>query len=153
MVHTVGFHEFKQALDHMRDSNPQQALPHMRRAVELENQNPFYLSYLGVLLAQAEKRWGEAERLCDAALKLKRDQPQLYLNLAEVYVSAGRREDAVATLHDGLKYARRDIRLELMLGKLVVRRPPVIPFLRRTNFLNRHLGMLRHRALTYLHAS
>ena len=152
MIDTQAFREFKQALDRMRDSDPEQALPHMRRAVELESQNPFYLSYLGLLMARAEQRWGEAEHLCATAVKLKRDQAQLYLNLAEVYVCAGRRDDAAATLTEGVKYARRDVRLQLMLGKLVVRRRPVIPFLHRRHFLNRHLGALRHRASNYMRA-
>ncbi len=133
MVDTEAFREFKQALDRMRDSDAEHALPHIRRAVELEALNPFYISYLGVVL-----------------VKMKRDQPQLYLNLAEVYVVAGRRDDAVETLMRGLKYANRDLRLKLMLGKLVRRRSPVIPFLERQHFLNRQLGLLRHRTMNAL---
>jgi Flp pilus assembly protein TadD len=150
MVDTEAFREFKQALDRMRDSDAEHALPHIRRAVELEAQNPFYISYLGVVLARAEQKWGEAEENCRTALKMKRDQPQLYLNLAEVYVVAGRRDDAVETLKRGLKYANRDIRLKVMLGKLVRRRSPVIPFLERQHFLNRQLGLLRHRTMNAL---
>lgn len=150
MVDTEAFREFKQALDRMRDSDAEHALPHIRRAVELEAQNPFYISYLGVVLARAEQKWGEAEELCGTALKMKRDQPQLYLNLAEVYVVAGRRDDAVETLMRGMKYANRDLRLKVMLGKLVRRRSPVIPFLERQHFLNRQLGLLRHRTMNAL---
>ena len=150
MVDTEAFREFKQALDRMRDSDAEHALPHIRRAVELEALNPFYISYLGVVLARAEQKWGEAEENCRTALKMKRDQPQLYLNLAEVYVFAGRRDDAVETLMRGLKYANRDIRLKVMLGKLVRRRSPVIPFLERQHFLNRQLGLLRHRTMNAL---
>jgi len=149
MLNTEAFREFKQGLDRLRDADPDQALAHMRGAVELENHNPFYLSYLGLLLARTERKWGEAEELCSNALKMKRD-PQLYLNLAQVYVAADRRDDAVETLLHGLKYANRDIRLKVMLSKLVVRRRPVLPFLARENSLNRHLGMLRHRALKVL---
>ena len=150
MVDTQAFREFKQALDRMRDSDAEHALPHIRRAVELEAQNPFYISYLGVVLARAEQKWGEAVENCRTALKMKRDQPQLYLNLAEVYVVAGRRDDAVETLMRGLKYANRDVRLKVMLGKLVRRRSPVIPFLERQHFLNRQLGLLRHRTMNAL---
>ena len=150
MVDTEAFREFKQALDRMRDSDAEHALPHIRRAVELEAQNPFYISYLGVVLARAEQKWGEAVENCRTALKMKRDQPQLYLNLAEVYVVAGRRDDAVETLKRGLKYANRDVRMKVMLGKLVRRRSPVIPFLERQHFLNRQLGLLRHRTMNAL---
>jgi tetratricopeptide (TPR) repeat protein len=104
------------------------------------------MSYLGLALARAEHQWAQAEELCDSAMRLKRDQPQLYLNLAEVYVAAGRKQDAVETLVQGLKYAQRDSRLNAMIGQLSSRRKPVIPFLGRHNFINRQLGVLRHKA-------
>jgi len=78
---------------------------------------------------------------------MKRNQAQLYLNLAEVYAAAGRRDDAVDALQTGLKYARRDIRLTIAMNKLTPRRSPVLSFLGRTNPLNRQLGILRHRAM------
>jgi hypothetical protein len=78
---------------------------------------------------------------------MKRNQAQLYLNLAEVYATAGRRDDAVEALQSGLKFARRDIRLTIAMNKLTHRRPPVFSFLARKHPLNRHLGILRHRTL------
>jgi len=153
MVDTEAFRELKRALGHVREAELNRALVHIRRAVELERHNPFYLSYLGLLLARAEQKWSEAEDLCTAALRMKPDQPQLYLNLAEVYVIAGRREDAVETLTKGLQYARRDLRLKVALGKLATRRSPVLPFLPRHHFFNRHLGKIRHRALKFLRAA
>lgn len=149
MIDTEAFVEFKKALTLLRNEYPDKALAHIRRAVDLEKHNPYYLSYMGVVLARAEQKWAEAEELCDTALRLKRDQPQLYLNMAEVYAKAGRREDAVETLSRGLRYARRDYRLNQALSKLAIRRPPVLPFLSRGHFLNCTLGKLRHRALMY----
>ena len=145
---TEAFQEFKAGLTFLRDNYAQKALPHMRRAVELEKNNPYYMSYLGVVLARSERKWGEAETLCDAAVRMKRNQAQLYLNLAEVYAAAGRREDAVEALQSGLKFARRDVRLTIAMNRLAERRPPVLSFLTRKHPLNRQLGMLRHRAMT-----
>ena len=147
MMDTEAFREFKQGLTLLRDNYAMKALPHMQRAVELERNNPYYMSYLGVVLARSEKKWGEAEKLCDGAVRLKRNQAQLYLNLAEVYATAGRREDAVEALQAGLKYARRDIRLTIAKNRLVTRRAPVFSFLERKHPFNRGLGRLRHRAL------
>ena len=144
---TEAFREFKQGLTFLRDNYPVKALPHMQRALELEKNNPYYMSYLGVILARSEKKWAEAEQLCDSAVRLKRNQAQLYLNLAEVYASAGRREDAVEALQSGLKYAQRDVRLNMALTRLAERRPPVLPFLNRQHPVNRQLGILRHRTL------
>ena len=147
MLDTEAFREFKQGLTLLRDDYALKALPHMRRAVELDKNNPYYMSYLGVVLARSEQKWGEAETLCDAAVRMKRNQAQLYLNLAEVYSAAGRRDEALEALQAGLKYARRDVRLTIAMNRLVHRRRPVLSFLSRRNLLNRQLGLLRHRAL------
>jgi len=105
------------------------------------------MSYLGVVLARSEQKWGEAEKLCDSAVRMKRNQAQLYLNLAEVYATAGRRDDAVEALQSGLKFARRDVRLTIAMNKLQHRRSPVFSFLSRRHPLNRQFGILRHRTL------
>jgi Flp pilus assembly protein TadD len=147
MMDTEAFREFKTGLTLLRDNYAIKALPHMRRAVDLDKNNPYYMSYLGVVLARSEGKWGEAERLCDSAVRMKRNQAQLYLNLAEVYATAGRRDDAVDALQTGLKFARRDIRLTIAMNKLTARRPPVLSFLGRRHPINRQLGVLRHRAM------
>jgi Flp pilus assembly protein TadD len=147
MMDTEAFREFKTGLTLLRDNYAIKALPHMRKAVDLDKNNPYYMSYLGVVLARSEQKWGEAERLCDTAVRMKRNQAQLYLNLAEVYATAGRREDAVETLQSGLKFARRDVRLSIAMNRLTERRPPVLSFLERRHPLNRQLGMIRHKTL------
>lgn len=150
MMDTEAFREFKQGLTLLRDNYAIKALPHMKRAVELERNNPYYMSYLGVVLARSEHKWGEAEKLCDGAVRMKRNQAQLYLNLAEVYATAGRRDEAVEALQAGLKFARRDIRLNIAMNKLTRRRSPVLSFLTRRHPLNRSLGRLRHQTLTLI---
>jgi Flp pilus assembly protein TadD len=147
MMDTEAFREFKTGLTFLRDNYVNRALEHIKRAADLEKNNPYYMSYLGVALARTSQKWGDAERLCDTAVRLKRNQAQLYLNLAEVYMSAGRKEDAREALIAGMKYARRDIRLNIAMAKLTPRRSPVFTFLERDHPLNRHFGMLRHRTL------
>jgi tetratricopeptide (TPR) repeat protein len=78
---------------------------------------------------------------------MKRNQAQLYLNLAEVYSAAGRPDEALEVLEAGLKYARRDIRLTIAKNKLTPRRMPVLGFLSRKHPVNRQLGRLRHQAM------
>jgi Flp pilus assembly protein TadD len=150
MIDTEAFAEFRKALGYLRDSYPEKALPHFRRATELEDQNPFYRSYMGLALARTGHGLAEAEDLCNSALRAKRDQPQLYLNLAEVYVASSRRQDAVETLLMATKYSQRDGRIYSMLNQLSSRRAPVLRFLQRNHFLNRGLGIWRHRALRLL---
>src|SRR5438034_7692083 len=117
MMDTEAFREFTARLCLLRGRRAAKALPHMRRAVELDKNNPYYMSYLGVVLARSEGKWGEAQKLCDSAVRMKRNQAQLYLNLAEVYAAAGRREDAREALESGLKFARRDVRLTIAINK------------------------------------
>src|SRR3977135_3538632 len=147
MMDTEAFREFKTGLTLLRHNYAIKALPHMRRAVDLDKNNTYYMSYLGVGLAREEGKGGGAERLCGSAVRMKRNQAQLYLNLAEVYATAGRRDDAVDALQTGLKFARRDIRLTLAMHKLTAHRAPRPRFLGRRHPLNRQLGILRHRAM------
>lgn len=142
--------EFKLGIQLLQEGHPVEAHNRFQRAVELEKQNAYYISFLGVSEARGQKRWAEAADLCESALKLKRDEAQFYLNLAEVYLSAGRREDAVAVLDRGLIYLMDDPRLRRARAKLGRRRSAVLPFLERGNFLNRSLGKLRHRVLARL---
>lgn len=144
MESAQAFDEFKLGLTRLRDGFPEQALPHVRRAIEMDSNNPFYMSYLGLLLAVAERRWADGERLCTDALRLKRSHPQLYLNLAEVYLSAGRKDDAVEALSEGLRFTQQNPGIARVLGQLGQRRQPVLSFLDRRNAVNRWLGRVRH---------
>jgi tetratricopeptide (TPR) repeat protein len=150
MAENVAFSEFKHGVRMLRDERPSIALEHFRRAVDIEKNNPYYLSFVGVSLARAERRWAPALELCETALTMKRNDAQLYLNLAEVYSSAGRREDALITLERGLISLGHHAGIQRARLKLGQRRAPALPFLDRQNVLNRHLGLLRHRILGWM---
>jgi Flp pilus assembly protein TadD len=139
--------EFKQGIKLLRDGQSAEALEYLRHAAELNQQNPYYLSFLGVSVARAQGKWTAAVELCETALSLRRSEAQLYLNLAEVYVSAGRRDDAVAVLDRSLPYLRVDARIKRARANLGKRNSPVLSFLDRGHFLNKSLGKLRHRLL------
>ena len=143
----VGLAEFAECLRHLHDEHKGIALAHIRRALKAEPQNPFYLSYVGMLCAVAEKRYLAGEKLCREALEIKWNHAQLYLNLAEVYHRAGRDGEAMATLRRGFISAGRDIRIRRALEKLDARRPPILSSLGRGHLLNRILGRLRHRMI------
>ena len=145
--------EFKEGVDLLKNGYPQKALVHFRRAAEFERRNPYYLSFLGLSIARAERKWAEALELCEIAIHLKRNEAQFYLNLAEVYAAAGRRENALDTLDLALERFGQDVRLKRARTKVEKRRSPVLPFLNRDNFLNKNLGELRHRVFKRLHKS
>ena len=153
MTDNAGLAEFKRGIDLLKKGQSAEALEYLRHAAELKQQNPYYLSFLGVSMARAERKWTSAVELCKTALSLKRNDAQLHLNLAQVYVSAGRLEDAVQTLDTAVSYCGTDARIRRMRGRLGRRGSPVLPFLERENFLNRNLGKLRHRVLVRLRKS
>ena len=150
MDHRTARCEFKRGLMLLRDHRPQAALRHMRQAVALDENKPHYFSYLGVAFALAEKKWTTAELYCHTALRMKHDDARFHLNLAQVYLSAGRGHDALRTLKVGFRCAKRCSLLTRALHKLVVRRPPLLSFLHRRHFLNRYLGAARFRILNFL---
>ena len=137
--------DFKQGIKLLRKGHSAEALEYLRHASELEQQNPYYLSFLGVAVARAQRKWPAAVKFCETALSSKRSEVQLYLNMAEVYVSAGRRDDAVSVLDRGLIYFNADTRIRRARANLGRRCSPVLPFLERGHFLNRSLGKVRHR--------
>jgi Flp pilus assembly protein TadD len=142
--------EFKQGINLLRNGHSAEAVEHLRHAAELDQQNPYYASFLGVSVARAQRKWTVAVDLCKAALSLRRNEAQLYLNLAEVYVSAGRRDDAVEVLERALIYFSADSRIIRARDNLGMRCSPVLPFFERGHVLNRSLGRLRHRVLGYI---
>jgi predicted Zn-dependent protease len=152
MIHLEAFQEFRSGLTFLRGGDAIRALPHLRSALDHEPSNPFYISYVGVAVAAAEQRWAEAEKLCHSAMRMNRRQAQLYLNLAEVYVGADRKQDAADILARGLHYAPHDGRLKMALERLALRRSAVLSFLPRQHVINRNLGKLRHHALQVLAA-
>ena len=145
MPDNAGLAEFKQGIELLRKGQSARAVECFRLAIELKQQNPFYISFLGVAMSRAQGQWAAAVELCKTAINLKRNDAQLYLNLAEVYVSAGRRDIAVETLDTASRYCAPDARIGRMRGRLGRRGSPVLPFLERGNPLNRGLGKLRHR--------
>ena len=137
--------DFKLGINLLRKGHSAEATEHFRHAAELEQENPYYLSFLGVSVARAQRKWAAAVKLCQMALSLRRNEAQLYLNLAEVYVSAGQRDEAVEVLDRALIYFSADTRIRRARANLGMRSSPVLPFLERGHFLNKSLGKLRRR--------
>jgi tetratricopeptide (TPR) repeat protein len=144
---TIGRTEFAECLRHLHDEHKGIALAHVRRALKEEPQNPFFLSYVGMLCAVVEKRYRTGEKLCREALEIKCNHAQLYLNLAEVYHQAGRDGDAIKMLRKGFISTGRDLRIRNALEKIGGRRSPMFSSLGRSHAINRILGQLRHRVI------
>jgi tetratricopeptide (TPR) repeat protein len=142
--------EFKEGVKLLKNEYPQKALVRFRRAFECDRHNPYYISFLGLSIARAQRKWEQASELCEIAVQLKPTEMQFHLNLGEVYASAGLREKALDKLDDAMELFGEDTRLKQARSKVQNRRNPLVPFLGRQHFLNRELGKLRHRTLKHL---
>ncbi len=115
--------------------------------------DPFILSYFGCLQALVDKRYRTGIETCKKALALLRKSssfgeemlyPVFYLNLGRAYVAAGKKKDALETFNKGLKFdnTNRDLQKEVRaLGK---RKAAPVPFLDRSNPINKYIGMILH---------
>ncbi|MGB8524027.1 MAG: tetratricopeptide repeat protein [Candidatus Acidiferrales bacterium] len=139
--------DFKAGVAMLKNGYAQNALAPLRRAFESEKRNPYYLSFLGLAIARAERKWDQACELCEIAVQLKRQEVQFHLNLAEAYQLSGRRTKAMEALDAALELFSNDQRLKRARSRIEKRRTPVLSFLDRDNVLNKQLGKLRHRAL------
>jgi tetratricopeptide (TPR) repeat protein len=142
--------QFRDGFKLLKAGYAEKALPCFRQAFESEKHNPFYISFFGLTLARAERKWDRACELCEVAIQLRGSEIQFHLNLAEVYVCAGRRGKAIDTLDAAMQIFGNDVRLKRARSRVEKRRAPVLTFLSRNNFLNRNLGKIRHRTLKHL---
>ena len=116
------------------------ALVHFQEAVMLEPHSKGYLSYLGVAVAHAERKYSDAEQLCRRAIEAEYHRPEHYYNLGEVHLLAGRKADAMKCFNQSLSWNPNFEAAQDALRKLGVRRPPVVPMLSRSHPVNVILG-------------
>jgi len=103
------------------------------------------LSYYGYGIAKEEGRVPRGLELCERAVKVECYQPEVYLNLARIQLLMKDRSKAVQTLERGLGFDSGHAGLQAMRRQLGMRSRPVLPFLGRSNPVNRALGRLRAR--------
>jgi tetratricopeptide (TPR) repeat protein len=142
--------EFKEGIKLLKNEYPQKALVRLRRAFECDQHNPYYISFLGLSIARAQRKWDQASELCEIAVQLRPTEIQFHLNLGEVYAASGLREKALDKLDHALELFGEDARLRQARGRIQKRRNPLLPILGRKHFLNREFGKLRHRTLKHL---
>lgn len=129
----------------------------LRLAVVKYDEDPFLLSYFGYLTALLEGRYRDGIESCKLAIVLfekkllngvedveERLIAVLYLNLGKAYLAAGKKKDAIDTLHKGLRFDKQNKDLLGELATLGIRKYVPVPFLDRSNMINAFVGrMLR----------
>ena len=96
---------------------------------------------LGLALVQGQ--FLPAMRIAQDALSREFYNPDLYLHLVQIYLAAGQKSEAIHYLEQGEQLDGEHPGLFEARHEVGDRRSPVLPFLARSNPLNRWLGRLR----------
>lgn len=145
--------EYAEAIRLDLKSNKKAALGTAHEALEKFPDDPFFLSYCGYFTAMVEGKSREGAGMCEAAITILRKSkstdiafflPRFYLHLGKVYMKADRKQPAINAFQEGLKFDSRNRELLSELKVIGSRKSPVIPFLGRSNPINKFLGKLRH---------
>jgi tetratricopeptide (TPR) repeat protein len=119
----------------VQEGKERQAFIVVQQAVIHYPKDPFILSYFGYLQAAFDKKYRTGVENCLKALKMleqdalsggKKIHPLVYINLGRAYLAAGKRKDAVLSLEKGFG----------------MRKKPPVPFLNRSNPINKYLGIM-----------
>lgn len=120
-------------------------------------ENPYLLSLDGYLTCLYEKKYREGIELCKKAIRNFSEQkivgkefflPFFYLNLGKAYRVAGNKRLAVDCFFNALKIDPEHKKALKELSELGIRKRPIIPFLKRSNPINKYLGLLRSKLKT-----
>jgi tetratricopeptide (TPR) repeat protein len=137
----------------LRDGDHKQAYSILLRGVVNFPDNVLILSYFGCLQSIVDRKYRSGIDACRKALGLFKAPdaysagiiyPILYLNLGRAYLAAGRKEEAIDAYQKGLRYDRSHFELKKEQRLLGIRKQPVVPFLSRSNPINKYIGIILH---------
>lgn len=106
-----------------------------------EARTPLVLSAQALCLAAVKASYKNAASLCHEAIKKDPKNPEHYYRQGRIFMLAGRKKDAVWVLRMGLRHGRHREIIET-LASMGIRRLPPLPFLHRSNPINKYLGKL-----------
>lgn len=131
------------AIEKIKRNQYREALVHLSEAIRIAPGNPYYRSYFGYCLAQSEGEFERALRFCRNACNSRPMDPELHINLGRIYKLVGDNASAYKAFVDAWKVCKGHPMAAAELTRMGVRRPPVLPFLSRSNWCNKYLGMVR----------
>ena len=134
---------FTKGLDAIKNGNTVSALVFFEKATQLDN-SPTNRSYLAYCMARERGQFKKAISVCEAAIKEESQNPIHYLNLGRIYILSGQKTEAMRVLREGLVVEENREIVNELVG-LGMRKPPFIPLLKRTNPLNKYLGIVLSR--------
>jgi tetratricopeptide (TPR) repeat protein len=100
-------------------------------------------SYCGLCVAEVKHHYANALEYCNISVQRDVTNPDHHANIALVYLEWKDRKRAIRHLQAGLRLQPTNPRIHKILDEIGRRRRPVIPFLKRSNPINKMLGRMR----------
>lgn len=150
MVTESSERQFKEGLEFLKGNNLEKATRAFEKAYKEDKENAKYMSYYGMCAAL---RWGEIGlglELCTRAVKKEFYKTDYYINLARVYMKADNKKGAITVLKKGLRFDPENDIIHDELVRLGARKKSIIPFLGRSNPLNKSLGIFFRKTIPNL---
>jgi tetratricopeptide (TPR) repeat protein len=131
---------FKKGLESFAQGDTLSALSYFEKAINIEK-SPAVCSYYALCIAKERGQVSNAISLCKEAIQKEPGNSLHYLNLGKIYLVDNNKEEAIKTFRAGLDYETNPLIVD-ELNKLGPRKPPILPFLERSNPINRYLGIM-----------
>ncbi len=136
---------FRRGLALLEGGHGTDSFEHLSRAYLADPQSARFRSSYALALALVRGQFLGAVELARAAVRQEFYNPDLYLNLARIYLAFDCKAEAVRYLRRGLMVDPENERLRHKLAELGERRKPALPFLPRGHIVNRLLGRIQAR--------
>jgi tetratricopeptide (TPR) repeat protein len=131
---------FKKGLEAFAHGDTLSALSYFEKTINIER-SPAVCSYYALCIAKERGQVSNAISLCKEAIQKEPGNSLHYLNLGKIYLVDNNKEEAIKTFRAGLDYETNPLIVD-ELNKLGPRKPPILPFLERSNPINRYLGIM-----------
>ncbi|MDP2682979.1 MAG: hypothetical protein Q8P28_09285 [Deltaproteobacteria bacterium] len=125
----------------LKNNNLEKATRSFEKAYQEDKENARYMSYYGMCVAM---KWGEIGlgiELCTRAVKKEFYKTEYYINLSRVYIKADNKKGAINVLKKGLRFDPENDIIHEELVKFGARKKPIIPFMNRSNPINKFLSI------------
>jgi len=131
---------FDKGIQELSEGRTLTALSCFEKALAME-EDPLTGSFFAFCIAKERGEFRKAISLCNAAIKKEPENSFHYLNLGKIYLLKKDKIEAINLFRQGLQYENNQQIVD-ELNRLGTRNPPIIPFLKRGNIINKYLGMI-----------
>jgi tetratricopeptide (TPR) repeat protein len=135
--------KFAHAVELISRNKVEGAMKNLEASLQISPNNADYLSHYGLCVALDHYDYRAARKLCERAIRLEPREVIHKVNLGRVLRLQGDIRGAHRAFIHAWKLDTSHPAAATELVRMGVRRPPVLPFLDRSNWLNIRLGRLR----------